>query len=613
MKQWNGDVWKIWKRPEEEKEVSVTPVKTERMKNRIIIWGVILAAALTACSGSKKAGKFSAVQTAADTTSVEEKQKQFEYLFIEALKQKMVGNPQKAVSLLAACLEIDPNSSAAMYELANLHILNNDLTSASLLLEKAIGINQNNKWFKILLAKIYQQTGKDAQAAGLYDQLSKMEPDNQEYLYMEALELAKAKKYDEAIKAFNVLEKKTGCNEQISNAKQQVYLDAGKVKEAFAEIHRLISSDPSDPRYVGLLADLYSEQGDMVNALKYYRKIQEMDPDNGFVNFSLASYYLAQGDTVQAYQYTLKGFQNEKVEVETKLQLYLLYTGKDSKNTLKPEQIEELVLTLVRQYPDDPRVYSVYADYLINHDRKKEAREQLLKVIGSGENDYSIWEQVLYLDNDLSDWQSLYDHGKSALELFPNQGLFYFLQAVGALQLDKYNEAVAISDEGLNYVIDNKQLKGQFVFLKGEAKYKLKKLEEAFKLFDEAIELDPENFIALNNYAYYLSLVEKDLEKAERMSGKVIERYPDNATYLDTYAWVLFKKKNYTLAKFYMETALNHAEDDKATLIDHYGDILFMLGNTDDALNNWNKALSMGSTSKVLKQKIAQKKYIREE
>ena len=151
-----------------------------------------------------------------------------------------------------------------------------------------------------------------------------------------------------------------------------------------------------------------------------------------------------------------------------------------------------------------------------------------------------------YLDNEMLDWQSLFDHGKSAVDLFPNQAEFYFLQAVGALQLNKLKEAISISDEGLNYVVDNKELKGQFVFLKGEANYKLKKQVDAFKLFDEAIDLDPENYMALNNYAYYLSLAEKDLEKAERMSGKVIEKFPDNATYLDTYAWVLFKEKNYS-------------------------------------------------------------------
>jgi tetratricopeptide (TPR) repeat protein len=589
------------------------PGKTEKMKGTTFWIIIIMAGALAACSGSKKSVQSAKNQVTQNAPGDDEKMARFEELFIEALKQKVVGNPQKAVLYLNSCLEIDPNSSAAMYELANMHIANNDLYSASKLLEKATAINPQNKWFKILLTRIYQQTGKNAEAATLFDQLSKMDPENLEYIYLKADELAKAKKYDEAIRVLNELEKKTGINEQVSTAKQEILIQAGKIKEAYAEIQRLITSNPSDTRYYGLLADMYNDQGDKENALKYYRKIQEMEPDNGFVNFSLSNFYIEKGDTLEAVQYILKGFANEKVDIDTKLQLYLLYTGENTKVKLKPEQMEEMIHVLLKNNEGDFRVNTLYADYLIKSKRSKEAREQLLKVIEKGESDFSLWEQILYLDNDLQDWLALFDHGKQALDRFPSQAQFYFLRAVGALQLNKYADAISVVDEGLNYVIDNKPLQGQMVFLKGEAKYKLKQLPEAFKLFDEAIALDPENYIAMNNYSYYLSLAEENLEKAERMSGKVIEKFPDNATYLDTYAWVLFKKKDYTLAKFYMETALSHSSEDSSTLVEHYGDILFMLGNSEEALKNWNKALSMGSESKKLKQKIAEKKYIREE
>jgi tetratricopeptide (TPR) repeat protein len=589
------------------------PGKTEKMKGTKFGIIIILAGVLAACSGSKKSVQSTVNPVTQNTPGDDEKMARFEELFIEALKQKVVGNPQKAVLYLNSCLEIDPNSSAAMYELANMHVANNDLYSASKLLEKAITISPQNKWFKIMLTRIYQQTGKDAEAAELFDQLSKMEPENLEYIYLKADELAKAKKYDDAIKVLNELEKKTGINEQVSTAKQEIFTQAGKIKEAYAEIQRLISSNPSDTRYIGLLADMYNDQGDKENALKYYRKILELEPENGFVNFSLSNFYLEKGDTLEAIRYILKGFENEKVDIDTKLQLYLLYTGENTKVKLKPEQVEEMISILLKNNSGDFRVNTVYADYLIKNKRSKEAREQLLKVIDKGESDFSLWEQILYLDNDLQDWQALFDHGKLALERFPNQAQFYFLKAIGALQLKKYDDAISIADEGLTYVIDNKPLQGQLVFLKGEAKYKLRQLPEAFKLFDEAIALDPENYIAMNNYSYYLSLAEENLEKAERMSGKVIEKFPDNATYLDTYAWVLFKKKDYTLAKFYMETALSHSTEDSSTLVEHYGDILFMLGNTEEALKNWNKALSMGSESKRLKQKITEKKYIREE
>jgi len=581
------------------------------MKHNLLYIAIAITVLMSSCKSSQKTAV-----TGQNVSKVEElpddKKKEFEYMFIEALKQKMIGNQQRAVSLLSSCLEIDPNSSAAMFELANMHVANNDLTSASLLLEKAISLNSENKWYKLLLARIYSQTGKFADSAILYDQLIKIEPENQEYIYMKAMMLASAKDYDGSIKAFNDLEKKVGLNEQITLMKEQVFMDAGKKNEAMAEIQRLIDSNPQESRYYGLLADSYLDQGDKENALLYYKKILEMDPDNGYVHFSLANFYRSEGNAELSYDHTIKGFASNEVDIDTKLQLYLLHSGSNDEFKFSDGQIETLIKTLIEQHYDDFRVYTVFAEFLIRNKRYHEAREQLLSVIDLGINDYMVWEQILYLDNELQDWAGLYEHTRAGIDIFPNQPQFYFFHAVACLQLSKPQEAIAISDEGLMYVVDNPSMTGQLIFIKGESNYKLHKFDEAYRLFDEALAIEPENFIALNNYAYYLSLDERDLDKAERMSAKVVERFPDNPTYLDTYAWVLFKKKNYTLARFYMETALKSGGNENPTLLEHYGDILFMLERVDEAVGYWNKAVEFGSDSEVLKQKINEKRYIRE-
>ena len=581
------------------------------MKHIVIILAILSAVIMSSCKTSQKVAD-KAPENSGIPELPDDKKKEFEYMFVEALKQKMIGNQQRAVSLLSSCLEIDPNSSAAMFELANIHVANNDFTSASLLLEKAISINSSNKWYKLLLARIYSQTGKHAESAVLYDQLLRIEPENQEFLYMKALMLASAKKYDESIRTLNELEKKTGINEHITLMKEQVFIEAGKSQEAMAEIRKLIDYNPQEPRYYGLLADSYLDQGDKENALRYYNKILEMDPDNGYVHFSLANYYRAEGNTEKSFDHTLQGFTSREVDLETKLQLYLLHSGSRDELRFSDEQVEHLIRVLTEVHPEDFRVYTVFAEYLIRNKRFTEAREQLIGVTNLGVNDYMVWEQILYLDNELQDWQGLYDHTLTVIELFPNQPQFYFFHAVACVQLSKAEEAIAIADEGLMYVVDNPGMSGQLTFIKGESYYKLNRLDEAFSYFDEALQLDPENFIALNNFAYYLSLAERDLEKAERMSARVVEKFPDNPTYLDTYAWVLFKKQNYSLAKFYMETALKNGGNENPTLLDHYGDILFMLNRVDEAVSSWEKAKEFGSDSKVLEQKIREKKYIRE-
>jgi len=576
---------------------------------------VVLFVVVVSCSGSKNITEQQLVNAAVESSKTElpeQKRMEFDYLFSEALKQKMFGNPQNAIQILSSCLEIDPNSSAAMYELASIHAANKDFTSATLLLEKAISINSGNVWYKQMLAQIYQQTKRFDDAARVYDDLLKNDPENQQFLYTKAMMLASAKKYDEAIKTFKTLEQETGINEQISVEIQELYLLNGQVEKAFQEIEKLINSNPSETRYYGLLADLYQNQGDSVNALKNYNKILEIDPESGFVHFSLSSYYLENNQFEKSFEETKKGFSSKNVELQTKVQLYMMLASNREQSKLTDEKELELIQILIDNHPGGFLVYTIQADNFLRNNKLAEAREAMLKALDLENNDYMIWERLLFIDNDLQDWQVLYEHSTNAIELFPNQPNVYLLKSVACIQLEKYDETITVIDEGLDFVVDNPALKGQMLMLKGEALYKQNKIDEAFELFDKSVELSPENYVGLNNYAYYLSLVGRELDKAERMSGKVVERFPDNSTYLDTYAWVLFKKGNYTLAKFYMEAAIKYGGEDNAVMLEHYGDILFMLNKLEEAKQYWKKAKENGGKSEVLLQKIKEQKYIAE-
>ena len=584
---------------------------------KIINWFsvIVLFIAVVSCSGTKKVTEQEVANAAINKPVdelVEQKQMEFEYLFLEALKQKMFGNMQKAIQLLSSCLEIDPNSSAAMFELANIHAANNDFTSASLLLEKAISINSENKWYKQLLAQIYQQQRKFSEAADIYTQLLQDDPGNMELLYTKAILLANAQKFEEAIETYDLMESESGISEQISVAKQQLHVASGNIDEAFVEIEKLIDFAPNEAKYYGLLADLYLSTGDSVKALENYNKILVMDPENGFVHFSLANYYISISEFERSYEETKKGFSSDNVDIQNKLQLYMMLTSNRDKSKITDEKEEELIQILLEKHPDEFLVYTVQAESLIKKQKLPEARVALLKALDIQPNDYMMWERVLLIDNDLQDWEGLYKHSKETIELFPNQPQGYLLNAVATIQLEKFEETITVAEEGIDFIVDNPQLEGQFLMLKGEAVYKLNRKEEAFKLFEEAVELDRENYIAMNNYAYYLSLDGGDLDKAERMSGNVVERFPNNATYLDTHAWVLFKKGEYKLAKFYMEAAIKNDGDQNATLLEHYGDILYMSDKLDEAKKYWEKAKENGGNSEVLLRKIREQKYFEE-
>jgi len=128
--------------------------------------------------------------------------------------------------------------------------------------------------------------------------------------------------------------------------------------------------------------------------------------------------------------------------------------------------------------------------------------------------------------------------------------------------------------------------------------------------YDSTLAYDPDNINVLNNYAYYMSLEDRDLKKALSMSAKTLEAEPLSATYLDTYAWILFRMKRYKESLQYLEKAMRYLDTDNPEIYEHYGDVLYMCGEKEKALENWHKAKRMESQSNTLDRKIREEKYL---
>ena len=128
----------------------------------------------------------------------------------------------------------------------------------------------------------------------------------------------------------------------------------------------------------------------------------------------------------------------------------------------------------------------------------------------------------------------------------------------------------------------------------GDCYHEMGEKENAFAAYDTAVVLDESNMMALNNYAYYLSVENRDLKKAERLSGITVNKDPKNATFLDTYAWVYFKLGEYGMANLYIEQAYNYGGKENAEVVEHYGDILYKMGEPQEAyLTKWKEALKL--------------------
>ncbi len=542
----------------------------------------------------------------------EDQKQQFQYLFIEGIKQRTIGNVDEAIKIFSRCLEMDPSSSAALYEIANIHLVRGDYQSAMMMLEKAVSLDAKNEYYQILLAKIYQQNKLYEKAASTFGILGELTPENTDYPIFRAEMFNLAGKQDEALACYNELEKKYGLIEPIALGKQAIFVKQGKKKEAYQEIESLITKYQGEPKYYGLLADMYLADSIMDKSLENYNKVLKLKPDDGFIHFSLSNYYQVNGDFEKAYNHLKLGFENSSLELETKVQMYMLHAQSEDHRLTDAQQLE-LINILIDKHIDDERPRALLSEYYLGKKMYSEAREQLRLVVEINKGNYAYWERLLYIDNDLLDWKSLGNDSKVAIKYFPDQPVLYILDAVALIQQGNYTDVFAVLDSAEVNANANPQILSQVYTYRAEAYYKQKNYDKAYSWFDKVVEIDPQNFLAMNNYAYYLSIRSLKLDVAERLSNLAVKNNPNNATYLDTYAWVLFKKKDYQLAKFYMESALSNSKEDNPVLVEHYGDILFFLNEKEKAVQEWEKSLKMGNKSKVLPVKIKKIIYLQSE
>jgi len=568
--------------------------------NRFLLLFFVLIIA-TSCRTTEHAGDKQLTVSEKDALT-------FSYSFVEAAKQKMLGNADYAIALYTKCLSIDPRSSATLYELARLLYASGDLKAAILKLESACKISPKNVWYRLYLGEVYMKAGLVDKTIDTYNRVIQLEPNNLSYRNLLARYLLTNAKFNESLKVYEEAEKVFGVNENLSVGKSQVYLNKNDRTRAVGEIQKLIDTFPENIRYLGMLAELYNQFHDVNNSMKVYKQLQQKDSTNALVQMSLYNFYRSNQQNEEAYPILLKFFNNANGEPQKKVGILL----KDfsTQTQISTNQFIELLNILIKVHPNDNNVLSVQADQLIKERKYKEAKEILNGVVERNPSDMRVWEQIVSLDAQIGDYQLLYTETKKALELFPNVAFFYLYNGISHYFQRNFSDAVKVLLTGTDYAVDDQDALLQFYTYLGESYYKLQKYKESSAFFDKALDINPQDTYVLNNYSYYLSLRGADLAKAEAMMIKCIQVSPNNSTYLDTYAWVLFSAKKYTEALQIQASALKIDGERSGVLLEHYADILFKCGQLEQALEYWNKALKTGKYSNLLEKKIQTKNYI---
>ncbi len=532
-----------------------------------------------------------------------------ESTFVNANREKIIGNIDASAKLFLSILDKDPTNDAAAYNLAMIYESQNLLDGALLYAKQAAELSEDNTYYQELLADIYLQMQNADDAIKIYAKLAKRFPNITSYQFKLASVYYASGKLADAAKIYDKLELQLGLSPELSLQKKTLYLRLNKIDKAVEEMNRLIAAFPSEIEYYGELANLYQANNMYDEAYAVFQKMLSIDPSNGLIHLSLSEFYRSKGDNKRSFEELTQAFQSKNVRLETKLKVLASYFYILQRDSSLRQQAYVLNEALVKAHSEEAPAYAIYGEFLYQEKKFEQARDQYRKSIEIDRKNFGVWQSLLRVELDINDFKSLEQESDSALALFPSQPLVYYLNGIAKVQLRKYKESIEVLKSGSKLVVDNNSLLAEFYTNLGEAHYRLKEMPACDEAFDKAIQLDPKNANTLNNYSYYLSLRNEFLQKAEALSKSSNELDPNNSYYEDTYGWIMYQLGKYAEAKEWLEKAIKSRKSESSVLYEHYGDILIRLGDVPKALEYWQKARKIGGdTSEFLDKKIADQK-----
>ena len=536
--------------------------------------------------------------------------RKFDYYFYDALSAKAQGNYAEAFDLFQHCHALDSTNANVLSELSGFYNVLQETSKAAALLEKAIDKDPNNYYYNMMLGSFYRELDQKEKAIDIYNVLLESHPEKID-IYMALAEAYNDNgDLEKAIETLDDLEQVVGVRETITINKFRLYSMLSRKEEAFEEIESIIKKNPDNLGYMLMLGDLYMQDNQMEKSLKQYKKVEAADPNYPSLVLSMVNYYEKNGKPDMALEEIKRALVSPMFEIDVKLQLLTRYITMLQSNKTDTTIANPLFNTLFEQHPNNAQLNFLYGSVLMLQENETEAMEQFEIYAKAEPANPAGWENMLRIALPDS-LEKVIWITENALKHIPDAYQFYFYLGGAKYQLERYEEALEVFEEGLEKLEEgNPLVRSDFYAQIGDLNYHLGNKRVAYKKYEEALKLTPQNLGVLNNYSYFLSLDEESLDKAEQMSSITVKAEPTNPTYLDTYGWVLFRQGAYTMAKIYIENAVKYSEDEpSAEVLEHYGDILYKTGDKEKALEQWKKAKELGSDSTTLDKKIKLKKY----
>lgn len=531
-------------------------------------------------------------------------------LFYDAMKAKVQNDPKRVQDALLAFTEQRPKNATGWYELSRIYLNDKKIQAAETTIKKAISLDGDNKWYRSQYATVLEYNNEPREAADLLMKMAKAEKFNLEYLYRATALYKRAKRYQDAQEALNMLIEQDGEDEAYLMEKGDIYTIEKDWDNAAKIMERLIEINPMEGRYYVDLANIYELAKDTYKSEEVYRRAQNMLPDDPFLQKALAIKSISNSDSTGFSKNMKKLVLNKSLSVEEQVNMLDNYVNLPYNDANKWAEALEIADELAKQHPDNALVAFVRGRILRYNSQPDKAVAEFKRSLSIDQSSLGVWEELFSSAVEKNQADSLNAYTDRALRIFPNNAIMHYYKGIALMNKDDNAGAIKTFNRAIDMFPDDNTLGLSRVYsILGDIYHNMKEHKLSDENYRKAIKLEPDNPFSLNNFAYYLSERGESLDEAEQMSRRSLERAPNEATFLDTYGWILYKQGKYSKAKEYIQKALiSRPDQSDGTVYDHLGDVLYKLNDKEGALQNWQKAKEKGTDNPNLDKKIQEQK-----
>ncbi len=598
-----------------------------------IILAVLFAAGLTAVASDRRTSQTDADRRKAD------------YIFMEAAAARadMKDRSTDYYMLLRRAAALNPQDPYIAGSLAELDVLLPTVDSAATMeAYRTIGrrffLKPEVEHYGIYYSTLAMRMRRYDDAIAVWKLLDSIQPNRTD----PAMNLAKvlvikgtasgdSVPVRQAVRIYDRLQSTQPGNTELVTHKIQALYAIGDTAGIVRELERLSREAPSEVPALLYVSKCYTVLNMPDSAAVYMDRASAVAPDDGSVRLLRANYYSYQGDTVAYRREVLRALESSELEYEEKFGILRQFVVSVIEDSTSHAEVEKMFNVVQEVNPGEATLHQLFGDYYIETENYAGAAEQYGYSVELDPNQSDVWNGLLRSYSMLNDSSRLLDASKAALHRYPTN---IYAALLGASALGSYGreaEALAMLDSIEIVPSHNPKALSQVFLFKGDLLFKLEQVDSAIVAYDRSISYDAENYMALNNAAYFMAVKGIDLPRAEVYASIANAGVPDNATFLDTYAWVCFKKQDYARALELIDKAIaaessgdgdaggeDTAETDGADgeneelsseILDHAGDIYYMNGRPAEAVEFWRRALVLDPDNGLLEKKVKNEAY----